>query len=41
MTVVAVPTADDAGHPVFAQADLVLSSLEELSPTWLDERFAS
>jgi beta-phosphoglucomutase-like phosphatase (HAD superfamily) len=40
MTVIAVPTPEDAGRPEFALADLVLSSLEELEPSWLDERFA-
>jgi mannitol-1-/sugar-/sorbitol-6-/2-deoxyglucose-6-phosphatase len=40
MTVVAVPTSDDLYRPEFALADLVLTSLEELSPTWLDERFS-
>jgi sugar-phosphatase len=39
MSVVAVPVADDLYQPAFALADLVLESLEELSPTWLDERF--
>jgi HAD superfamily hydrolase (TIGR01509 family) len=40
MTVIAVPTHDDLGHAEFLLADLVLDSLEELSPEWLDERFA-
>lgn len=40
MTVIAVPTPEDAQRPEFALADLVLSSLEELEPSWLDERFA-
>jgi mannitol-1-/sugar-/sorbitol-6-/2-deoxyglucose-6-phosphatase len=40
MTVIAVPTSDDTGRPEFALADLVLGSLEELEPRWLDERFA-
>jgi sugar-phosphatase len=40
MTVIAVPTPEDAGRPEFALADLVLSSLEELEPSWLNERFA-
>jgi mannitol-1-/sugar-/sorbitol-6-/2-deoxyglucose-6-phosphatase len=39
MMCVAVPTADDRGQPAFALADLVLASLEDLSPAWLDERF--
>ncbi len=40
MTVIAVPTPEDAQRPEFALADLVLSSLEELEPSWLDVRFA-
>ena len=40
MTVVAIPTPDDLYRPEFSLADLVLTSLEELSPAWLDERFA-
>jgi mannitol-1-/sugar-/sorbitol-6-/2-deoxyglucose-6-phosphatase len=40
MTVVAVPTPDDRAHVEFQLADLVLDSLEDLSPGWLDERFA-
>jgi sugar-phosphatase len=40
MSVVAVPIAADLYQPAFALADLVLESLDELSPTWLDERFA-
>jgi mannitol-1-/sugar-/sorbitol-6-/2-deoxyglucose-6-phosphatase len=40
MTVIAVPTSDDAGRAEFALADLVLESLEDLEPSWLDERFA-
>jgi HAD superfamily hydrolase (TIGR01509 family) len=40
MTVVAVPTSEDAGRAEFALADLVLGSLEELEPSWLDQRFA-
>jgi sugar-phosphatase len=40
MFVVAVPTTEDRDDPVFALADLVLPSLEELSPTWMDEHFA-
>jgi len=39
MTVVAVPAPEDRPHPVFALAELVLGSLEELRPEWLDERF--
>jgi sugar-phosphatase len=40
MSVVAVPTPEDRGEVEFVLADLVLDSLEELSPLWLDERFA-
>jgi HAD superfamily hydrolase (TIGR01509 family) len=40
MTVIAVPTSEDAGRPEFALADLVLASLEDLEPSWLDHRFA-
>jgi HAD superfamily hydrolase (TIGR01509 family) len=40
MTVIAVPTSEDAGRAEFALADLVLGSLKELEPSWLDERFA-
>jgi mannitol-1-/sugar-/sorbitol-6-/2-deoxyglucose-6-phosphatase len=40
MTVIAVPTPDDRDHAEFLLADLVLNSLEELTPEWLDERFA-
>ena len=40
MTVVAVPTPDDRSRVEFYLADLLLDSLEELSPSWLDERFA-
>ena len=40
MTVIAVPVPEDRARPEFLIADLVLSSLEELTPTWLDERFA-
>lgn len=39
MTVVAVPVPEDRAQPAFALADLVLESLEQLSPEWLDERF--
>ncbi len=39
MSVVAVPTHDDRLQPAFALADLVLESLEQLSPDWLDVRF--
>lgn len=40
MTVVAVPTPDDRAQPAFVLADLVLDSLELLSPDWLDGQFA-
>jgi sugar-phosphatase len=40
MSVVAVPTTEDLHQPAFALADLVLDSLVELTPQWLDERFA-
>ena len=40
MTVIAVPVPEDRGSPEFLIADLVLSSLEELSTEWLDDRFA-
>lgn len=40
MCVVAVPTSEDRNEPEFALADLVLTSLEDLTPEWLDERFA-
>jgi sugar-phosphatase len=40
MTVVAVPVIEDRARPEFGIADLVLSSLEELTPDWLDARFA-
>jgi sugar-phosphatase len=40
MTVVAVPTGEDRSQPAFALADLVLDSLEQLAPMWLDERFS-
>ncbi len=39
MSVVAVPAGEDRREPVFALADLILASLEELSEQWLDERF--
>jgi sugar-phosphatase len=40
MTVIAVPTSEDASRPEFALADLVLNSLDELTASWLDERFS-
>ncbi len=39
MQVVAVPTREDLEDPAFALAELVLTSLEELTPGWLDEQF--
>ena len=39
MAVVAVPVEADRPLPAFGLADLVLSSLEELSPRWLDDAF--
>ena len=41
MTCVAVPVADELRMPAFQIADLVLNSLNELTPEWLDERFAN
>ena len=41
MTVVAVPVEADRAQPAFGLAELVLPSLEDLTPEWLDERFAS
>jgi HAD superfamily hydrolase (TIGR01509 family) len=40
MTVVAVPTVDDRNQPAFTVADLLLESLEDLTSTWLDAKFA-
>jgi sugar-phosphatase len=40
MRVVAVPVGADRSMPEFALADLLLSSLEELDPVWLDDQFA-
>ena len=40
MTVIAVPVIEDRARPEFGIADLVLSSLGELTPDWLDARFA-
>lgn len=40
MNVVAVPVKSDRALPAFALADLVLASLEGLTPEWLDARFA-
>ncbi len=39
MSVIAVPTKQDRELPAFKLADVVLSSLEELSPAWLSARF--
>ena len=39
MTVIAVPVEADRHLPAFGLADLVLTSLEELEPAWLDEAF--
>ncbi len=39
MTVVAVPARGDRSMAGFVIADLVLDSLEDLTPTWLDEQF--
>ncbi|MEI6735594.1 MAG: hexitol phosphatase HxpB [Actinomycetes bacterium] len=41
MTCVAVPVADELRMPAFQIADLVLNSLDELTPEWLDQRFAN
>ena len=41
MSVVAVPTREDRAQPAFELAELVLESLEDLRPEWLDERFLS
>lgn len=41
MAVVAVPVHQDRQLPAFSLADLVLASLEDLEPQWLDERFAT
>ncbi len=40
MTVIAVPAPEDRAQATFAIADLVLDSLDELAPAWLDKRFA-
>jgi len=40
MKVVAVPTPEDRASVEFLLADLLLDSLDELSPAWLDERYA-
>ena len=40
MTVVAVPTPDDRAQRAFLVADLLLDSLVDLDPTWLDAQFS-
>jgi hypothetical protein len=40
MEVVAVPAPEDRRDVVFSLADLVLDTLEDLTPAWLDEQFA-
>ena len=40
MTVVAVPTPEDAARVEFMLAELVLTSLEQLTPEWMDLTFA-
>ncbi len=40
MSVVAVPSPEDRDEVEFLLADLVLDTLEDLSPAWMDERFA-
>lgn len=40
MSVVAVPTREDRVAVEFLLADLVLDSLDDLTPEWLDERFS-
>lgn len=39
MRVVAVPALEDRAEPAFGLADLVLGSLDDLTPAWLDEAF--
>ena len=39
MTVIAVPANEDRREPAFGLAALVLTSLDELEPEWLDARF--
>jgi sugar-phosphatase len=39
MKVVAVPTSHDRSQAEFALADLVLTSLDDLSENWLDDQF--
>ena len=41
MSVVAVPVDGDRAQPAYALADLVLASLEDLDPQWLDEHFTA
>lgn len=40
MSVVAVPTREDSDEVEFLLADLLLATLDDLSPDWLDIRFA-
>jgi sugar-phosphatase len=40
MSVVAVPTAEDRHEVEFLLADLVLETLDDLTPDWLDAQFA-
>jgi len=40
MSVVAVPTPEDRADVEFLLADLVLDTLDALSPDWLDAQFA-
>jgi sugar-phosphatase len=40
MSVVAVPTSEDRHEVEYLLADLVLETLEELTPEWLDAQFA-
>lgn len=40
MGIVAVPTPEDREEVEFLLADLVLSTLDDLSPAWLDEMYA-
>jgi hypothetical protein len=40
MSVVAVPAPEDRSDAAFQIADLVLDTLDDLSPDWLDERYA-
>jgi sugar-phosphatase len=40
MKIVAVPTREDRGAIEFLLADLVLETLGDLSPDWLDEQYS-